>query len=229
MAYADRDVSGSRVVAIVLVAIIVAGLGYAFVTGLAYQYIKKAQENLKTFDIEEPPPPPEEVPPPPPPPDTPVPPPPTQIVVPPALVQVPTPPPPIPTTPTIPKFAPTIAPPSPPAPERAPTPPPPPPPPRVAKALKPRTAPGSWVTDDDYPSAAIRAEEQGTVGFRLDVDASGKVTNCTVTSSSGSSLLDNTACSLLKRRARFSPAEDANGNKIPAAFNSKIRWDLPRR
>ena len=83
MSYADRNTSGSRVIAIILVAIIVAGMGYAFVTGLAYQYIKKQAEKLNTFDVEEPPPPPEEVPPPPPPPDTPVPPPPTQIVVPP--------------------------------------------------------------------------------------------------------------------------------------------------
>ena len=39
-------------------------LGYAFVTGLAYQYVKKAQEKLNTFDVEEPPPPPPDEPPP---------------------------------------------------------------------------------------------------------------------------------------------------------------------
>ena len=58
MAYADRDVAGSRVVAIVMVAVILAAVGYAFVTGLAYQYVKKVQDNLETFDITEPPPPP---------------------------------------------------------------------------------------------------------------------------------------------------------------------------
>ncbi len=224
MAYADRNVSGSRVVAIILVAIIVAGMGYAFVTGLAYQYIKKQAEKLNTFDVEEPPPPPEEVPPPPPPPDTPVPPPPTQIVVPPAMVPVPTQAPPIPTTPNI-VPPPPITPPAPPAPV---VPPQPPAPPKVAKKLTPRGSPQSWVTNDDYPAAALRAEQQGTTVFRLDVDASGKVTNCTVTGSSGSAVLDNTACSLLKRRARFNPAEDASGNKIPAVFASRFRWELPK-
>lgn len=224
MAYADRNVSGSRVIAIVLVAVIVAGMGYAFVTGLAYQYIKKQAEKLNTFDVEEPPPPPEEVPPPPPPPDTPVPPPPTQIVVPPAMVQAPTQAPPIPTTSVIPP-PPPITPPAPPAPVAPPA---PPPPPKVAKKLTPRGSPQSWVTNDDYPAAALRAEQQGTTGFRLDVDANGRVTNCTVTSSSGSSILDSTACSLLKRRARFNPAEDANGNKIPAPFVSRFRWELPK-
>ena len=224
MAYADRNVGGSRIVAIIFVAIIVAGMGYAFVTGLAYQYIKKQAEKLNTFDVQEPPPPPEEVPPPPPPPDTPVPPPPTQIVTPPAMVPVPTQAPPIPTTPIIPP-PPPITPPAPPAPVAPPA---PPPPPRVAKKATPRGSPQSWVTNDDYPSAALRAEEQGTVGFRLEIGANGRVTDCTVTSSSGSSTLDSTACSLLKRRARFNPAEDPNGTKIPSAWNSRFRWELPR-
>ncbi|MDF2385884.1 energy transducer TonB [Nostoc ellipsosporum NOK] len=224
MSYADRNTSGSRVIAIILVAIIVAGMGYAFVTGLAYQYIKKQAEKLNTFDVEEPPPPPEEVPPPPPPPDTPVPPPPTQIVVPPAAVPVPTQAPPIPTTSIIPP-PPPITPPAPPAPP-APAP-APPPPPRIAKKLTPRGSPQGWVTDDDYPAAALRAEQAGTVRFRLDVDATGKVTNCTVTGSSGVSVLDSTACSLLKRRARFNPAEDESGNKIPAPYNGSFTWKIP--
>ena len=56
MAYADQKMSGSRIVAIVIVALIHAALGYAFVTGLAYQYVKKVSEKLNTFDVEEPPP-----------------------------------------------------------------------------------------------------------------------------------------------------------------------------
>ncbi len=224
MAYADRNVSGSRVVAIVLVAIIVAGMGYAFVTGLAYQYIKKKAEELKTFEVEEPPPPPEEVPPPPPPPDTPVPPPPTQIVTPPAQVVVNVPSPPIATTNIIPP-PPPITPPAPPAPV---APPQPPAPPRIAKPLSPRGSPQSGVTNDDYPSAALRAEQQGTTGFRLSVDASGKVTDCAITSSSGAPVLDSTDCSLLKRRARFNPVQDAAGNKIPATFSSRFRWELQK-
>ena len=71
MAYADQKMSSNRIIAMVVVALIHAVIGYAFVTGLAYQYVKKAQEKLTTFEVEEPPPPPEEVPPPPPPPDQP--------------------------------------------------------------------------------------------------------------------------------------------------------------
>jgi protein TonB len=64
MAYADRNQSGSRVVAIVVVSVLVFAMGYAFVTGLTYNYVKKMQEKLKAFDVQEPPPPPPDEPPP---------------------------------------------------------------------------------------------------------------------------------------------------------------------
>ena len=85
MSYANRkQMSSNRTAAIIIVALIHIALGYALVTGLAYNVIKKAAEDLKTFDVEdEPPPPPEE---PPPPPDTNVPPPP-QVVAPPPIVR----------------------------------------------------------------------------------------------------------------------------------------------
>jgi protein TonB len=220
MAYADRNVGGSRIVAIVIVALIVAGMGYAFVTGLAYQFIKKKAEDLNAFDVKDPPPPPpEELPPPPPPDKSTVPPPPAVTTVP-AVVQTNTVPLSFPPSPPNPP-PPVIMPPAPPAPVA------PPAPPRIAKPLQPRN-PGGWVTNDDYPAAAIRAEQAGTTSFRLDVDASGKVSNCTVTGSSGSPLLDSTACALLKRRARFGPAEDSSGNKIPAVYTNRFRWELPK-
>jgi len=221
MAYADRNIGGSRIVAVVIVALIVAGMGYAFVTGLAYQFVKKKVEDLNAFDVKDPPPPPEEKPPPPPP-DTPVPPPP--VYSPPAIVQTPQ-----VVQPTVitqnvvstpdPRPEPKV--------EPRPEPPKPAGPPAVAKALVPKGQ-GSWVTNDDYPPAALRGEQQGTTRFTLSVDPSGRVTNCTITGSSGSALLDNTACNLLKRRARFGPAEDASGNKIPATYSNRFRWEIPK-
>ena len=92
MSYAQKkEISGNRTLAIIMVVILQFALGYAIVTGLAYNVIKKAAEDLKTFDVEEQPPPPEE--PPPPPKDMPkVPPPP---MTPPPLVRMEAPPPPI--------------------------------------------------------------------------------------------------------------------------------------
>lgn len=87
--------------------------------------------------------------------------------------------------------------------------------------------PSEWVTSDDYPPEALRANAQGTVAFVLDVDASGKVSDCTVTSSSQSSILDQTTCALLRARATFRPARDASGNPVSGRYSTRVNWVLP--
>ena len=85
----------------------------------------------------------------------------------------------------------------------------------------------SYITNDDYPQDALRNEQQGTTGFRLEVGPDGRVTGCTVTSSSGSSSLDNTTCRLLRSRARFTPATDNTGAKTSDSVSGRIRWEIP--
>jgi TonB family protein len=99
----------------------------------------------------------------------------------------------------------------------------------VAPAALPHPAgnPQSWVTDDDYPAAALRAGEQGRVGVRLEIDAAGVVTGCTVTSASGSALLDARTCELLSARARFEAAHDGAGKPIASSWRSTLSWRLP--
>jgi protein TonB len=222
MAYADNRMSRSRMTAIVIVAILHALLGYAFVTGLAYNVVKKVAADLKTFNVEEEPPPPEEKPPPPPPdqPQTPPP-----VVTPPPIVRTNTMPPPIVTTNVAPP--PVITPRAAPAPPTPPAPPPPPPPPRRVQPAKAKANLGSLFSDEDYPASAVRAGESGATGFRLEVGPNGRVTNCTVTSSSGSSALDSTTCRLLRSRARFTPATDSTGSATSDTVGGRIVWRLP--
>lgn len=216
MAYADRSQNSSRTVAIVIVALLHAVLGYAFVTGLAYNVVKKAAEDLNVFDVEDEPPPPEEEPPPPPPekqiqPPPVVSPPPivqTNVAPPPQIVAVPNPPP---------VFVPTpIA-----------APPPPPPPPVVSKAAGAKGNPANWITNDDYPPSAIRSGASGTTRISWDINAQGRVENCTVTASSGNADLDRAACTALTRRARYTPATDQSGNPIRSKSSRSVRWVLP--
>ena len=219
MAYADKPpMSNSRMAAIIIVAILHAFLGYAFVTGLAYNVTKKVLQDLKTFDVEEPPPPPDE--PPPPPPDVPVPPPP--VTAPPRVLDLPQMP---SAAPPAPPPPPTPAPPSPPPPP-APPPPPPPPAPKKVEPARAKANLGSLISNDDYPASALRAEEEGVTGFRLSVGANGRVTNCTVTSSSGSSALDSATCRLLTSRARFTPAKDSSGAAVSDTVSARIVWRI---
>lgn len=216
MSYAQKkEISGNRTLAITFVVLIQFALGYAIVTGLAYNVIKKAAQDLKTFDVEEAPPPPEE--PPPPPKDMPdVPPPP---VTPPPLVRVNTTPPPIqvveaPTPPILPPVA--------------PAPPPPPPPPRKVQSAQ--SAKGDLRTlfsTDDYPAAAQSAGAEGTAQATLTIGPDGRVVGCNLSRSTGNSSLDSATCNILRRRAKFTPARDSNGQPTTDTVTTPpIVWRL---
>lgn len=248
MAYADQQMSGNRMVAIVIVALLHVAIGYTLVTGLAYEAAKAVVDRVTTIDVEEPEP--EEEPPPPPPEEVP------ETVTPPVVV----PPAPInlnnqntlrdtedtprerpteaarqattqtcadgrviaigascgPTTKTCPggevipvnATCPAVG--------------------VEPKKATPRGNPGRWVTTNDYPSRALREEQEGVTTVRLTIDASGNVTGCTVTGSSGSSMLDDATCRNMQRRARFNPATDRQGKPTSDTYTQSVRWQIPQ-
>jgi protein TonB len=99
--------------------------------------------------------------------------------------------------------------------------------PRTVEPARAKANLASYVSDEDYPSNAVRNEEQGTTRFRLVVGPDGKVKDCSVTSSSGSSALDSTTCKLMRQRARFTPAKNNRGEPTGDTVASAIRWVLP--
>jgi len=147
------------------------------------------------------------------------PPPPISVAVnPPQIETQQTPPPPAP-------VARVVPPPARPAPVAAP--PPPPPPPSQARGPTTRNE-RRWAgrIQDNYPSRALREEVEGTVGVRVTVTANGRATNCSVTSSSGSSVLDQAACRGMERYARFNPALDDAGNETTGSYSTRITYRL---
>ena len=214
MAYADQQLSGNKITAFVIVAILHVLVGWALVTGLAAEGYKQLVKKVTTIDIkkeekkeEPPPPPPKKMAPPPivaPPPRV------TITNVSPPLTIVPNPPP-MPPPPII--MAPPAA---------------PPPPRGQPKSAVPKGNPGNWATTNDYPSQALREERQGTTRFRVSVGPDGRVTDCSVTGSSGSSDLDATACTKIRARARFNPATDGEGNPTSGTYSNAVRWVIPK-
>ncbi|NIJ24505.1 protein TonB [Sphingomonas japonica] len=208
----------------VIVALIHAVIGYAFITGLAYKYVKEVQENLETFEVEEPPPPPEEEPPPPPPEEVATQPPP--VVTPPPIVRTNTPPPvqiqAVRTPPAVYNPVPIAAPPAPPAPVA-----PPAPKAVVSKAARAKGNLGRFFGADNYPASAIRAEAEGRATFRIGIGTNGRVTSCEITGSTGNSALDDATCRGA-RRATFEPAQDQAGNPIASTLTQSITWQLER-
>lgn len=130
----------------------------------------------------------------------------------------------------VPSEFPTTMPVPPPVPPVIMAPPPPAPPmpyPSAARPPMPRGNPGYWVSTNDYPAEALREEVTGITAFRVIVGTDGRVSECQITMSSGSTLLDSTTCTLVTRRARFTPATDSNGHLAIGAYSNRIRWVIP--
>jgi protein TonB len=110
-----------------------------------------------------------------------------------------------------------------------PPPPAPPPPPSVdrSRGVKPKGQ-GSWAgrIQENYPSAALRKEVEGTVGVRVTVGPDGRVSSCSVSGSSGSGDLDRAACEGMERYARFDPALDRDGNPTSGSFSTRIVYKI---
>lgn len=107
-----------------------------------------------------------------------------------------------------------------------------PPPPAPTPAFDPISAaprgnPGNWIRNSDYRSSWINRGFEGVAGFTLDIDTNGRVSNCTITRSTGHSQLDDATCRLLRGRARFTAAKDASGNTVAGTFSSSVKWDIP--
>lgn len=225
MSYASQQQAGNKTASIAIVVIIHVALGYLLVTGLAIDAVKQVVERVTTVEVkeEEPPPPPDE--PPPPPEDTPAPTSPPPPNAPPALIDIPRESPIETTQRETPKEVfrqPDVI-----REPVRPAEPTPPKPPSKARGVKTKGERG-WVARiiENYPARAVREELEGTVRLRVTVNAEGRATGCTVTGSSGHSVLDSAACKDVERYSRFDPAWDDAGNPISASWSTSITYRL---
>jgi protein TonB len=98
----------------------------------------------------------------------------------------------------------------------------------IPRPARPRGNPGLWATTSDYPTRDLREGNQGLTRFSLAIGADGRVQSCTVTASSGFPGLDKATCENVSRRARFEPATDGSGNRVPGTYSGSIRWVIPQ-
>lgn len=103
------------------------------------------------------------------------------------------------------------------------------PPPAPPAEPRPTSWPWGLFSADDYPAAALRAEEQGRVTYRLTIGPDGRVSDCAIRGTSGSAALDAATCRILTRRARFIPARDPAGIPVPDSREGRIDWVIPRQ
>lgn len=89
---------------------------------------------------------------------------------------------------------------------------------------KPIGSPGTWVTSADYPPESRAAGESGQVTVKIEIDATGKVSGCTVATSSGFPRLDQKTCELVTLRGKYEPALSPKGKAIPSTSMMRFGW-----
>jgi protein TonB len=86
--------------------------------------------------------------------------------------------------------------------------------------------PGSWIPPNAYPPGAKASAEEGRVVFTLTIDDTGSVSDCKITVTSESPLLDETTCALMSTNGRFTPPRDKKNKPIASQWSSSVRWKL---
>lgn len=84
--------------------------------------------------------------------------------------------------------------------------------------------------DSDYPRGLGEAGVGGTVSVIFTILTSGRVTDCRITRSSGSRVLDETTCGIIEQRYFFDPSRDGRGRPVQSRMTENHTWvveDLP--
>lgn len=80
------------------------------------------------------------------------------------------------------------------------------------------------ITFRDYPRNLIELELGGRVGIRFTVSPAGRVSECAVTRSSGTPMLDQLTCRLIRERFLYRPATDGRGRAVEDEINGTHNW-----
>lgn len=86
--------------------------------------------------------------------------------------------------------------------------------------------PASWFSVNDYPDRLVLNGEESEVRVRLLVDATGRVTKCTSLSHFNEPEFNRIVCDKMMARARFEPAELADGTKVPSYYVNRIVFKI---
>lgn len=94
-------------------------------------------------------------------------------------------------------------------------------------AAPPRLLSGR-ITPADFPRDAATASVDAALSTESLVGIDGRVSECRVTVSSGSRVLDETTCALMIERYRYAPARDTLGRPVPDTVPRDHLWSIRR-
>lgn len=93
----------------------------------------------------------------------------------------------------------------------------------------PTNDPADWARTSDYPMEMMMHAQSASVEYRLNIDPTGRITDCVVQDSTTPPEIGPHTCALIRRRARFTPAHDKDGNPVADFYISRVNWIIPDR
>lgn len=91
--------------------------------------------------------------------------------------------------------------------------------PLPAVRTHPREPMSALLTNNDYPMAAEQFHATADVYYRVFVRADGSVSDCRIYRQNQIVEFGRLTCDIMRRRAHFEPARDAEGNAVPDVFD----------
>ena len=91
----------------------------------------------------------------------------------------------------------------------------------------PLESPGKWIVSSDYPSKMLIAGQPALVNFRLTLGPDGVPTTCHIQATTRPKEFDDAVCKSVMKRARFSPALDAQGQPMASYYQNNVYFQLP--
>ncbi|AXJ96691.1 MULTISPECIES: energy transducer TonB [unclassified Sphingomonas] len=79
----------------------------------------------------------------------------------------------------------------------------------------------------DVPAWALEQGFHGTVRMRFHIDTQGRPSDCRIVGSSGSAEMDAITCRAVETRFRYRPWRDADGRPVAATVLRDQEWDIP--
>jgi protein TonB len=81
------------------------------------------------------------------------------------------------------------------------------------------------ISNSDYPQSARLAKVGGSVSVLFTVEKDGRVNGCRVVRSSGNADLDSTTCRLIEQRFVYKPGTDAQGRPVQTVLRTTFTYD----
>jgi hypothetical protein len=96
----------------------------------------------------------------------------------------------------------------------------------LSKPAVPLVPASQVLTSADYPASMARSDMNGSAQYRIGIDEAGAVSSCHVLYQDEKAPFAEATCTALRKRAKFTPALDAQGKPIKAYMVGRTIWRM---